>query len=520
MALTDAQWSAVVADVVAQLIAGEITESQAAAEIASATEDWPTRTLSNADLAARVSRFLARLNGLILTDGPPDLSLGDLNAFAYDTANGALYGPKTPQGWGTPISLVGPQGDPVELQKSATHVQWRHVGDADWIDLIALADLAGADGQEVSLQANATHIQWRLGAGAWQDLVALADLMGADGREVQLQKSATHIQWRYSGDAAWTDLVPLEDIRGIGDPGWSPVFATVADGERRVLRVADWIGGQGAKPATGAYIGPLGFVATAAEATNIRGAGGAGTGDMLAENNLSDLTDFAAARTNLDVYSRTQVDGAIADKADADDVYSKSAADLLLADKADAADTYTKAEVDQALGDKQDALGFTPEDAADKGQPNGYAGLGADGKVPAGQLPDPPAVPMKATGAETRTGTNDAKFITPKALSDADAYVAVAASGAFTLDFAAGRNFNVVLSANSTMNVPTSMKDGQSGTIRFVQDATGSRTLGLATAIKKFGTYTLSTAANAVDRCGYIVCNGVLELTALEKGLG
>lgn len=33
------------------------------------------------------------------------------------------------------------------------------------------------------------------------------------------------------------------------------------------------------------------------------------------------------------------------------------------------------------------ALGYTPENVANKGVPNGYAGLGSDGKVPAGQLP-------------------------------------------------------------------------------------------------------------------------------------
>ena len=36
---------------------------------------------------------------------------------------------------------------------------------------------------------------------------------------------------------------------------------------------------------------------------------------------------------------------------------------------------------------KQNALGYTPEDTASKGQPNGYASLDATGKVPASQLP-------------------------------------------------------------------------------------------------------------------------------------
>ncbi|QDQ27704.1 hypothetical protein FNU76_15845 [Chitinimonas arctica] len=40
-----------------------------------------------------------------------------------------------------------------------------------------------------------------------------------------------------------------------------------------------------------------------------------------------------------------------------------------------------------ALNGKQASLGFTPESTANKGAANGYAGLGADGKIPAGQLP-------------------------------------------------------------------------------------------------------------------------------------
>lgn len=69
-----------------------------------------------------------------------------------------------------------------------------------------------------------------------------------------------------------------------GDDGWSPVFAAVADGERRVLQLVDWTGGAGTKPATGLYVGATGMVALVADATDIRGAegaGGGGSGDVL-----------------------------------------------------------------------------------------------------------------------------------------------------------------------------------------------------------------------------------------------
>lgn len=65
-----------------------------------------------------------------------------------------------------------------------------------------------------------------------------------------------------------------------GDDGWTPVFAVVADGARFVQQVIDWTGGQGTKPATGQYVGATGFEANIANAVNIRGASGSGSGDM------------------------------------------------------------------------------------------------------------------------------------------------------------------------------------------------------------------------------------------------
>ncbi|MBC6444632.1 MAG: tail fiber protein [Alphaproteobacteria bacterium GM202ARS2] len=61
-----------------------------------------------------------------------------------------------------------------------------------------------------------------------------------------------------------------------GQDGWSPVLATVVDGERRVLQVTDWTGGTGTKPTTGQYVGLSGLVATAAMAQDIRGPAGPG----------------------------------------------------------------------------------------------------------------------------------------------------------------------------------------------------------------------------------------------------
>lgn len=76
-----------------------------------------------------------------------------------------------------------------------------------------------------------------------------------------------------------------------GDDGWSPVFGLVTDGERRVLQLVDWVGGEGTKPSTGQYIGPTGLVATPAEAVDLRGSQGATGAPGTNGTNGTDGTD-------------------------------------------------------------------------------------------------------------------------------------------------------------------------------------------------------------------------------------
>lgn len=58
--------------------------------------------------------------------------------------SGGGFIPGTPSGQGAP----GEDGREVELQKNTTHIQWRYVGDVEWTDLVALADLKGEDGEQ------------------------------------------------------------------------------------------------------------------------------------------------------------------------------------------------------------------------------------------------------------------------------------------------------------------------------------------------------------------------------------
>ena len=88
-----------------------------------------------------------------------------------------------------------------------------------------------------------------------------------------------------------------QGVQGLaGLHGWTPKFAVVTDGTRRVQQVVDWFGGTGSKPATGEYVGATGLVATAALAVDIRGPAGAGTGNVnptgtIAANDLAAFAD-------------------------------------------------------------------------------------------------------------------------------------------------------------------------------------------------------------------------------------
>ena len=87
------------------------------------------------------------------------------------------------------------------------------------------------------------------------------------------------------GHEEQTDPLTLPTSQGDeGDAGWSPRFSVREDGERRVLYLEGYVGGEGSAPALGAnrYVGASGYVATATEATDVRGATGAkgDTGDV------------------------------------------------------------------------------------------------------------------------------------------------------------------------------------------------------------------------------------------------
>ena len=173
----------------------------------------------------------------------------DLDALAADL-DGKLTGGN---GDGTP-GQDGADGREVEMQATATEIQWRYAGEPTWRTLITLDELrtdGGVDAETLQAAVDAavavavanfvtsaqvetivTELTKDFVTGdeltsATENLVTKTQLdelketmSGTLGREVQLQATATEIQWRYAGDEAWTKLIDVESLRGpAGDKG-------------------------------------------------------------------------------------------------------------------------------------------------------------------------------------------------------------------------------------------------------------------------------------------------------------
>lgn len=175
----------------------------------------------------------------------------------------------------------------------------------------------------------------------------------------------------------WVEFVaPKGDKGDQGDAAWSPVYAVVADGARFVQKVVDWVGGQGAKPVANVFVGPAGFVGTAAEATNVRGASGDGSGDMVAADYDSNADGKVNAADAADTVPWSGVTG----KPSFGTAALAAVADFANADQGAKADSAVQpAAMTSALALKANL--------ALVNAPNGIAALDASGKVPAAQLP-------------------------------------------------------------------------------------------------------------------------------------
>ena len=90
----------------------------------------------------------------------------------------------------------------------------------------------GVNGKSIEVQRAATHIQWRYEGGEWQDLVAITDITGptgqkgsdgANGKTPEFRVNENTLQWRYVGDEIWLNLYDLSVLKGLdGKDGKTP----------------------------------------------------------------------------------------------------------------------------------------------------------------------------------------------------------------------------------------------------------------------------------------------------------
>ncbi|MEL6919530.1 MAG: hypothetical protein AAFO77_00705 [Pseudomonadota bacterium] len=106
------------------------------------------------------------------------------------------------------------------------------------------------------------------------------------------------------------------EVRVPGTPGakgWSPHFAEVADGARRVRQLVDWVGGEGTKPAVGLYMGASGLVSNIADAVNVRPADGVDGDDGAAATIAVGTVTTLAAGSNATVVNSGTNNAAVLD---------------------------------------------------------------------------------------------------------------------------------------------------------------------------------------------------------------
>ncbi len=116
-----------------------------------------------------------------------------------------------------------------------------------------------------------------------------------------------------------------------------------------------------------------------------------------------------------------------------------------------------------------------------------------------------------AVASDIWTGTNNAKFVTAKALADAMADQTLTDASTIAWNMASGFRAKVTLGGNRTLGQPTGLIKGTTGSLQVIQDGTGSRTLAYASCwdFMSDGAPTLSTGANKRDKIYFEVVDAV-----------
>ena len=99
----------------------------------------------------------------------------------------------------------GTDGREVELSVVGDYIVWRYVGEANWINLVALSVLEGPPGEP-----------GEDGAPGAPGQDGEPGAPGSDGREIELRENAGWVEWRYVGDVNWIQLYQIPTGGGGG----------------------------------------------------------------------------------------------------------------------------------------------------------------------------------------------------------------------------------------------------------------------------------------------------------------
>lgn len=444
------QTATAIASIIDDLANGTITESAAAVLLVDAlTGYFPVSQIQ--DLTDKIIAMIGRMDGTLILSRPPLANEGTIGSVTIDIANKQLYGPKTSSTvdpWGSPQPLIGAQG-PAGTITSATvttgaagsqaaivlggtpsartlafTIPRGDKGNTGLTPSLTIGTVTtGAPGSAAAANFTGTTDnpilsltipRGDVGPVGVTPNVSVAIVMvangepatvtrsgpdaaplltfsipspldGEDGREVEFNVSATHIQTRYSGDTVWVDLIAVADLKGPkGDRG--KAFDPDATGNTLADRDAydnEADGFTFLNTTTGLVYYRQGAAGNWSDGVAI----GAAQSDILDALAALDASTGVLVQTGDATFAKLSIgassDTNILDRISADGRYRRSSQAVPLADitglvtalndKADAA------AVIAALGNK--------EDTSNKGQANGYAALGSDGKVPSGQLP-------------------------------------------------------------------------------------------------------------------------------------
>ena len=198
-----------------------------------------------------------------------------------------------------------------------------------------------------------------------------------------------------------SDTIPAIHIPGVGG-----TFEELSDGP-------------------GDFTGQAGkFIKVNAGETALEYATLSGGGDLLAANNLSDVASAATARSNLGLAIGTDV---LAPNGNGSSLTGLTKSQVGLGNVDNTSDANKPVSTAQ-----QTAIDAKVADAINNGTTTIAPSQNAVFDALALKL-DASSVPVKATGAETDTGTDDAKFLTPKAIEDSS-YIKAAYADAKVAD--------------------------------------------------------------------------------------